>query len=843
MKKYINPLADLGSLLLNVEKPNRYIGAEFGLMAKKDAPFQTVIAFPDLYEIGMSNKAMRILYNNLNLTEGISCDRVFAPAPDFEALLRERGIPIYGLETGINPGAADILMFTLGYELGITNVLTILDLSGINLLSGQRCKNDPVVIMGGPCVSNPLPYSPFIDCFWLGEAEGEPPGFSLPPGGFFSLMAEARDLKRRGGDRDEIKNKILSHPSVWSPGKKKAARAIYSGFGSGEFQAAVYPVPVIKTVQHQGAVEIMRGCPNGCRFCHAGFWYRPMRQKNINQIKKETASFIENGGYREISLSSLSTGDYQGICELAGELNREYKNRHISFQLPSLRVSGFSLPLLGEISEVRKSGLTFAVETPNEFQQLSINKKVSLENIAGIIGEAKKKGWRGVKFYFMIGLPDGPHGYNATDNSELNIQNPCEEEIINFITAAARKTGMHFNINLGTFIPKPHTPYQWAGQISSDQAERKMYYIKDKLKRQGHKIGIQDPFISELEGIISRGDENVAVMLQKAWEKGCRLDAWSDYLKKNIWEELFNDNLSLIKKTLDPRSPELPLPWDCIKSGVDIDYFKNEKNKSQEGEITLHCSKKCTNNCGVCKNGTEIVQNNIHVNVNSELKQVPGNQDLSAERNSTIKPDSPEKKDRLGKRDPLVWKLIFSFAKEGPAIFHSHLDLMELFFMTFLRAAIPVAYSSGFNPLPVLEIVSPLSVGIAALDEIASVEILEPVSADFFLDVMNKNLSPGVKINTAELIHIPSGTKKHSLSAWLWGSAYEFSGCTEYIPFASEKKYRQEKMNAVKPSGYSNINFRRVTVLAKDPEFPDARGKSYFDVFRFLYPGPDNRQN
>jgi radical SAM superfamily enzyme YgiQ (UPF0313 family) len=501
----IDPVKDLGALLLDIEKPARYVGGEYGLLAREEAGregevlLRMLIAFPDLYEIGMSNQALRILYNRLNRIKGVSCDRAFAPAPDFEDLLRRRGLPLYGLDTGIPLADADILCFTLGYELGITGLLAMLQAAFIPLRAAGRTAAHPLVIMGGPCVSNPLPYADFIDAFWIGEAEA----------GFFSLVEELREMKRAGAGKEELRSRMAAHPSMWVKGKAGAVRAIDRDFAFRKEDAAVFPVSNMKAVQHHGAVEIMRGCPNGCRFCHAGYWYRPMRQKNAETVRAETDAFITRGGYREISLSSLSTGDFRHINSLVRSLNQRYASRHISFQLPSLRVSSFSLPLLEEISMVRKSGLTFAVETPVDAWQFSINKEVTRDHVAAILGEAKKNGWRGAKFYFMIGLPVGDYRGEDENNRE-------EVEIVHFIKDIARRTGMHFSVNAGVFVPKPHTPYQWAAQIDEKRAREKLDYIRMNLKPSGHKVSVQDPFISLLEGVISRGDERVGDLIEEA---------------------------------------------------------------------------------------------------------------------------------------------------------------------------------------------------------------------------------------------------------------------------------------------------------------------------------------
>ncbi|MDR3193025.1 MAG: TIGR03936 family radical SAM-associated protein [Treponema sp.] len=845
----IRQVEELGSLLLEVEKPGRYVGGEFGRLAKTGALLQAAIAFPDLYEIGMSNQALRIIYNRLNEMEDVSCDRVFAPAPDFESLLKKKGMPLYGLDTGIPLNSLDILLFTLAYELGITSVLTILDTGGIPVRSEKRGEGSPIIIMGGPCVSNPLPYAPFIDAFWIGEAEA----------GFFDLAAELLELKKRGASRKDTLSHIAEHPSIWVRGKKQAVRAIDSRFSLRPPFPAVFPVSSMKTVQHHGAVEIMRGCPNGCRFCHAGYWYRPMRQKSADRILAETEVFVSRGGYREISLSSLSSGDYRHIDALIESLNSRFGSRHVSFQLPSLRVSTFSLPLLEKISEVRKSGLTFAVETPEDAWQLSINKRVSLADTASILNKARKNGWRGAKFYFMLGLPVIPDIPAADPEHRLPVMPNEEESIVNFILELGRVTGMHFNVAAGVFVPKPHTPYQWAAQLDEESAHRKLEYIRSRLKPKGHKINTSDPFMSLLEGVLSRGTEETAELIEEAWRQGCRLDAWQDYLKKEIWRNLLEHYYQEQVSTILNGRPEEKtgeVPWHMVQSGVGANYLRRELNNSKTKNTTSSCTLNCTHPCGICAKSVDIVQNSIHGNIQ---KNDIGREDFI---DGPQKPDPQPPVRSMAQRE-VSWRVVFSFGKRGGAVFHSHLSLIEIFSMAFMRARIPVIYSQGFNPLPALEITAPLSIGIAADGEMALIETREAVDPSLFLESMNVSLPEGIWLNRAENYSIKRGEKKRSLSSLLWGFVYavpKFNGSplkdmaapetVQMVRPAAEKEFRKALLDA----RGTIFGLRRLAVLAaspaqavckdnqvsltasRGPAAGESYGESYFDVYRILYP-------
>jgi radical SAM superfamily enzyme YgiQ (UPF0313 family) len=811
MALYINPLEDLGGLLLTVEKPARYTGGEYGMLAKRGAALQTVIAFPDLYELGMSNQALRILYNRLNNIRDISCDRVFAPAPDFEKLLKEKNIPLYALDTGIALRDSDILMFTLGYELCVNSALAILDTAGIPLRRAERCGEHPIVIAGGPCVSNPLPYSRFIDAFWIGEAEDE----------FFTLIEQLSRDKKDGAKKADMIERLAAHDSVWVNGKKQAVRAIDGGFSERKTPAPVFPVPSMRITQHHGVIEIMRGCPNGCRFCHAGIWYRPMRQKSARAVFEEAAECIAKTGFREISLSSLSSGDYHYIESLIDALNAKFGENRISFQLPSLHISTFSLPILEKISTVRKSGLTFAVETALADWQAAINKNISIDSISAVMTEAKKNGWRSAKLYFMIGLPVGGTGAEAEKIAE-------DEAIIAFVMELSKRTKLKFSINVGVFVPKPHTPFQWSAQIDEDKARLMLYRIRDVLKKQGHKVSAHDPFTALVEGLIARGDERVGEIIERAYKLGCRLDAWSEYFQKDVWRGIFREHHEYITRITGARDTNEKLEWDIISSSVSKKYLSQEHEKSRKYKINnVSCIQNCTDKCGVCGNDRNTVENNIRLNnnypKNNEKESLP-----------------PPINAPAGRKDPDTYRIIFSFSKEGRAVFLPHLALIEVFSAAFLRAGIPALYTAGFNPLPRLDFAAPLSLGIHAAGEIASVDTDHPFGSEDFIKMLNTALPEGIVIGGAYNCVIPSGAKKHSVASLLWGFEYlsgdSVSGIeSDFVEARNEKEYRRLRIGGGDSDSAAIqrvYGLSRMRVLAKSENKP----ASYFDVYRCLYP-------
>ena len=745
--KLVNPTEAFGVSLCSVQNPSSYIGGELGSIVKKHDDGGRMlnfgIAFPDVYGIGMSNQAVKIIYNGLNALGSVRCERVFAVEKDFEELLSRTGVPLYTLETGIPLRSLDMLGFSIGYELGITGVLSMLDLGGIPLRACDRGEDDPIVIAGGCGSTNPAPFSDFFDAFFIGEAEG----------GMFELVGRIAKMKRDGATRAEMLAEFARDRHVWtrgmsaeSCGHQKAFRAVWSEFGRVPSVESFMPLPNMKPVQDHGVVEIMRGCPNGCRFCHAGVYYRPQRAKSRQLIIDEVERLVSVGGYREISLTSLSSADYPDIEGLLDCLNGMYRKQNVSFQLPSLKVNSFSLPLLEKLSEVRKSTLTFAVETPEEAWQLMLNKEVYAQHLVDIILDAKKRGWSKAKFYFMVGLP-----LPETDGKTE------EKAIVDFLLDLQERTRIQCNVNVGTFIPKPHTAYQRIRQISPEESARKLAYIRDNLPRGKFHVGTHDINTSYIEGLLSRGDERAGAVILSAYRKGARLDAWENHLRENLpfWNEAFDEaGWDVRAEILRERGKDEALPWDGVSLGPSKSFFEKEWERSCSGVLTPKCAPDCDHKCGVCGDRTKVCASDF-----ASDAVVP-----------------PAKEVRVARDNiPLMYRAVFQFTKCDGAEFLSHLSMIEMFNRAVLRSSLPVIYTTGFNPIPRLEFATTLSLGVSSAAEIGSTVLFDPVEPEDFMRMMNGNLPKGIRITRCTVFPVTNQRRRESLSAALWGSVYEYA--------------------------------------------------------------------
>jgi radical SAM family uncharacterized protein len=588
------------SILYQVTKPARYTGGEWNSVIKDwdKTRVKFVLCYPDLYEIGMSNMAIPILYEILNSQPDVLAERVYAPWTDMEATLRAAGIPLLSLESKHPLRDFDVIGFSLDYELTYTNVLNILDLGQIPVLASARNDSHPIVVAGGSCCLNPEPMADFIDFFVIGEGEEV----------LLELIDSLRQWKKKKASKKELLHQVAAIPGVYVPSFYQVE---YQADGSlksitpttAEAKPVIQrqivaklPPPVtrpvvsyIEVVHDRGAVEIQRGCTRGCRFCQAGVIYRPLRQRPQPEIIKAVGETIANCGYNEVSLVSLSTSDYPKIEELVASLVRNYKN--LALSLPSLRIDSFSVKLMESLPSRRKTGLTFAPEAGSERLRRIINKGATEEEILETTAAAFSRGWRSLKLYFMLGLPT-----ETMDDIEEIVQ-----LVAKIRSSGGTKGGMpQVRVSLSTFIPKPHTPFQWVVQESEEKLNAKHERLKQGLRRKGSRLSWQDPKVSLLEAALSRGDRRLGKVIYDAWKSGSTFDAWDEGFNYQNWLGAF------AKNGLEPefyaqreRSLDEPLPWAHIDVGVTPDFLKREYQRALEGEETPDCRDKSCNACGL----------------------------------------------------------------------------------------------------------------------------------------------------------------------------------------------------------------------------------------------------
>ncbi|WP_058485223.1 TIGR03960 family B12-binding radical SAM protein [Defluviitalea phaphyphila] len=594
-------------ILLQVEKPARYIGNEINSIKKdiNNIDIRFAFCFPDVYEVGMSYLGMQILYYFLNNRKDTYCERVFAPWIDMEKKMREEKIPLFALESQDDVKKFDFLGFTLQYEMCYTNIINIIDLAGIPIRNEDRGENDPIICAGGPCSYNPEPLAPFVDFFYIGEGEAS----------LGKVLDIYKEHKKQGGTRREFLEKLLDVEGIYVPcfydvnykedgtiesfvpNHKKAKPVIRKQIVK-DLENTFYPskviIPWIQTVHDRASLEVFRGCIRGCRFCSAGMIYRPVREKSKETLLKQAKMILENTGYEEISLSSLSTSDYSQLEDFSNQLLDVCREGKVNISLPSLRIDKFSLDLMSKVQEIRKSSLTFAPEAGTQRLRDVINKGITEENILKGCKMAFEGGWDRVKLYFMIGLP-------TETTKDLDGIVDLANDIVNIfynVKKNKKNRGVKVVIGSSCFVPKPFTPFQWEPQDTYKDFMDKQYYIKKKIKRKQIQYNYHDAMVSSLEGMISRGDRRVGEVIYCAWKNGARFDGWSEHFNMEYWEKAFKET------GIDPwfyanrrRNYDEILPWDHIDIGVKKSFLKQEHQKALKAEITFNCRQKC-NNCG-----------------------------------------------------------------------------------------------------------------------------------------------------------------------------------------------------------------------------------------------------
>ena len=596
-------------LFMRVQKPVRYMGGEFNsIMKDPDAvDVRYAFLFPDTYEVGMSHLGMKILYHTINKREDAWCERVFSPWVDMADLMREEKIPLFSIESRTPVKEFDLLGITLQYEMSYTNILEALDLAGIPLRREDRTEG-PFVICGGPCAFNPEPLAPFVDLFVLGDGEKST----------HDTIDVYKEWKKSGLPREEYLKMAAKIPGVYVPSLYDvtynedgtlAATTPKPGSGAPELvmkalvndlTAADYPekliVPYGEIVHNRIMLEIFRGCTRGCRFCQAGMIYRPVRERSMDRLMELADKLVNATGYDEISLMSLSSGDYSCLPELAHEMVKKYLDRRVKISLPSQRIDTVLTDTLKETQKVRKTALTLAPEAGTQRLRDVINKGVTEEDLMRSVTDAFDQGWSAVKLYFMIGLP------TETDEDVLGIADLAEKvrKCYFSIPKERRAPGLRITVSASVFVPKNDTPFQWASQLNYEQVVARQQLLKQALNRiKGVDFKYHAPDLSFIEAVFARGDRKIGEVLQRAWELGCRFDGWSDQFRNDLWKQAFEEC------GIDPnfyacreRPADEVFPWDHIDCGVDKAFLLREWDKSQRGELTHDCRKGCVG-CGV----------------------------------------------------------------------------------------------------------------------------------------------------------------------------------------------------------------------------------------------------
>ena len=701
-----------------VSKPGRYIGNELNIIRKGDKPtdVSVALAFPDIYEIGMSFIGFEILYHVLNKHNTIRAERVYLPWTDMQDRMKKEKLPLYSLESFTPVKDFDLIGFTLQYELTYTNVLQMLHLSEVPIFASERSDDDPIVLGGGPCSSNPEPMSDFFDAYLIGDGEQA----------FVEICKVVSQLKKSNMRRPEILEKIVGIRGVYMPGLYEVTYDDSKHFASIEPKTAKAPlpivtriepelkednyptepiVPIIEVTHDRLALEVMRGCTEGCRYCSAGMIYRPVREREPQSVVRQSNAGIESSGFDEVSFLSLSISDYSKLNELMIAEKESLGGSYVNVSLPSMRLDSFSEEIAQFVSSVRKSGFTFAPEAGSERLRRAINKNICDADIFEAVETALRNGWKLLKFYFMIGLP-----------TETKEDIHAIADLVEKVSSLSKSYGrIRFNISISPFSPKPHTPFQWEEQNTKENLFDKVKILRTRLSHLKHvNLNWRDPEISALECVLGRADRRMGKAIYKAWQNGAQLDSWMEFFKFDIWENAICETGLSMETLRTEFDADLPLPWDHIDKGVTKKFLKCERDKAYKNENTVDCTDDSCHTCGIQRK--ELFGHLYDCKVNEVIKHSKDGRSVKADSNQTNK---VEKQSQSGRK----FRMCYNKISYGRYI--SHLDLIRVFERTCRRARIPVLYSEGFNPHPKFSFAPPLTLGFSSESEYLDMEIEE----------------------------------------------------------------------------------------------------------------------
>ena len=710
----------------SVQKPSRYSGSEVRrtLLPWESAKIRVLLAFPDVYEIGMSHLGILLLYEILNSRPDTLCERAFAPWVDMEEHLRANGLPLGSLESGRPAREFDILGFSLSYELTYTNVLSMLDLSGIPLSAGERGEGVPLVLGGGVCTLNPAPVESFFDALLVGDGEEA----------VLEILSCVEAWKARKGKRRELLENLSRIEGVYVPGiSAGVSRRVLPDLS----RSPLLPAPILpsmRVVHDRLSIEISRGCTRGCRFCQAGYVYRPVRERDPLLLLRYLQEVAPRTGYDEVGLLSLSAADYGCIDRLITEAMETLSPERISVSLPSLRLDALSENTVRQIRKVRKSGFTLAPEAGMERLRQSVNKDIHDDELLRSAEWIFANGWQTLKLYFMVGLP----GETAGDVAAVG-------KLAKRVASVARRHGKRntVTVSLSAFVPKPHTPFQWERQIAKKEVEERVAIVRAEIGRDRNiEVKFHSPSVSELEGAFSRGDAKLGGVLLRAYRLGARFDAWTEAFRPEAWRQAFTEAGIDQRDYLAERDAARPLPWDYVDAGIDREFLLSERGKARSGEATPDCRSGECSACGACPPGLS----------NITYSSMTSSEMAARDMGISIAAGEPVPAGRH--------LLRIRYSKEGPARFLSGLELQSLWGRSLRRAGFPVAYSQGFNPAPRLSFSPALPVGTESLAEFVEAEFRLPVTASELERKLPVFLPKGIGIVSAH--HVPPGSPRLS---------------------------------------------------------------------------------